>query len=337
MVRDRDYIVDTTGNILRVIGDNHPINSVLSFMKYSPSIHGTRIVDGKTYKYNTFVNRSIGMLKEEEDRVLYADCIGNVVSATPNEKISRVFSCRKKVEYIMNNQEKYISHPVGKYLIEYLRLSSEKINLYELGVTGSFLLDFQNEKSDIDLVCYGEMAYNELVKLFKFSDFIQKYEDGLQEFIYERRMTHMAEMGKEALILQESRKLQGRIKGTDIHINCQPLREDEAVVKLSKMIELGEISCVVKIIEDKEGKYAPAIYKIMIDKIIDSVVVEDVWKDKIEYLISYLGDFSQIFRIDDKVYLEGKVVRFCIDNKLLFGIEMTSWNTNKRYKAQLIF
>lgn len=336
MVRDRDYIIDTDGNILRVIGDNHPVDSILSFIKYSPSIYGTRNVDGKTYKYNTFVSRSIGMLKDEEDRVIYTDCIGNVVSTTPNGKISRYFSCREKVEYILDSQSRYINHPVGKYLIEYLRLALETLHPSELGVTGSFLFDFQNSKSDIDLVCYGENAYKELVNLFKHSDFVQKYEDGFQDVIYERRMKHMAEMGKEALILQESRKLQGIIKGTDIHINCQPLREDKNVVRLTKVIEFGEILCIIRIIEDKEGKFAPAIYKIKVEKIIDCVVVEDIGKDKIEYLISYLGDFSQLFRNNDKVYLKGKVVRYCIDNMLVFGIETTSWNTNRRYKAQLI-
>lgn len=336
MVRDRDYIADTEGNILRVIGDNHPNNSILSFLKYSLSTEGTRDVGGKKYKYNTFVNKSIGMMMRGEDRVIYTDYIGNVVSSTPIEKVDKIFSCRKKMEYILNHQREYINHPVGKYLIEYLRLSLETIEPSGLGVTGSFLFDFQNEKSDIDLVCYGENAYNELVKLFKRSDFIQRYEDGLESLIFERRMTHMAEIGKEVLIIQESRKLQGIIKGTGIHINCQPLREDEDVVRLSKVIELGEISCEIKIVDDREGKYAPSIYKIEVEKIKDSIVVEGGCKEKIEYLISYLGDFSQLFRKNDRVYLEGKVIRFCLEGKLLFGIEMTSWNTKKRYKAHLI-
>lgn len=335
MVRDRDYIGDTKGNILRVIGDNHPINSILTLLKYSPSKDGTKKVNGTTYIYNAFINESIRLLKAEEDRVIYSDYIGNIVSTTPNNMILNLFSCRRKIEFILNNQRIYITQPVGKYLIEFLRLALENIDSSKLGVTGSFLFDFQNEKSDIDLVCYGEDAYKELYKLFKRSDFIQGYENGLQSLIYERRMTHMAEMDKEALVIQESRKLQGIIKGTSIHINCQPLRADEDVIRLSKVTELGEITCEIIVTDDVEGKYAPAIYQIKVDTIIDSVITDD-YKEKINYLVSYLGDFSQLFRKNDRVYLEGKVIRFCLGGKLFFGIGTTSWNTKKKYKAQLI-
>lgn len=334
MIRDRDYIKDSSGRILRVIGDKHPQDEILSFVKYYPHVDGCRTVKGVCYQYNTFVSRSLLVMADFGGRVTYSDIIGGVVTVTPKADIVDHFSCKSKVKYILDNPEEYVSHPIGKYLVQYLEAVLKIVNMDEIGITGSFLFDFQNDKSDIDLVCYGENAYEKLMCFYKNSDFIQGYENGLEDIIYKRRMTHMAEIGAEALMLQESRKLQGVVRGTDIHINCQPLRADNQLVEIGKIIELCEIECILKIVDDKEGKYSPALYKV---EILEILVMDKLIKSmskKIGWLLSYIGDFAQTFRNGDKLYVQGKLV--CIENGE-YGIEVTSWNSEKRHKAFIIY
>lgn len=42
-IRDRDYILDSDGNYLKVVGDIHPKGCVVSYVKYFPSEYGTRL------------------------------------------------------------------------------------------------------------------------------------------------------------------------------------------------------------------------------------------------------------------------------------------------------
>ena len=70
-IRDRDYILDSDGNYLKVVGDVHPKGYVISYVKYFPSEFGTRIKDGKRYGYNSFVSKSFSILGGEKDRVFF--------------------------------------------------------------------------------------------------------------------------------------------------------------------------------------------------------------------------------------------------------------------------
>lgn len=333
MIRDRDYIKDIKGNILRVVGDKHPQDEIISFVKYYPSKEGERVVEGVKYQYNTFASRSLLVMSDLGQRVTYSGLVGGVVTVTPKMDITEHFSCRAKAKFILNNPTDYLSHPIGRYLVEYLEKISEIVDIDEVGVTGSFLFDFQNNKSDIDLVSYGRNAYEKLLYFYKNSEFIQNYEEGLQDVIYKRRMTHMAEIGAETLMLQETRKLQGVIRGTDIHINCQPLRNDNQLLELGDIIELGEVKCKIKIIDDREGIYSPAIYKIEVLEIPSPDILFKSFCGKIGWLLSYIGDFAQTFKNGDTLYVEGKLIRIG-DSE--YGVETTSWNTDKRYKAYII-
>lgn len=335
IIRDRDYIKDKDGNYLRVVGDIHPKDYIVSFVKYYPNKFGTRDIRGEMYGYNTFVAQSLIIMKEYETRIMYSKYHGDIVTVTPRDMIYEHYSCRKKVKQVLECQENYKSHTVGRFLIDFISIAKDYISLDKLGITGSFLFDAHNEKSDIDLVCYGHDAYEGLYALFKNNEFIQCYEDGLQREIYARRMTHMSNMDFGTLILQESRKLQGVVRGTNIHINCQPLRDNYSYDMDLGVLSLGEIECVIRILEDSQGMYSPSFYQIEVLSIINGVINNEM-KQEINYLISYVGDFAQVFRNGDLVYVDGKVVRIARCGGIKYGIEMTAWNTTKRNSAILL-
>lgn len=147
----------------------------------------------------------------------------------------------------------------------------------------------------------------------------------------------MADMNFDALIKQENRKLQGLTFKNKVHINCQPLREDSGIFADIELIEVGEISCVARIIEDREGIYSPAIYKIKTINVLDSLFNgRKQFKDEVKYLISFIGAYSNSFLRGDKVFLEGKLVQVKNGGKIAYGIELSPWNTNRTFKALLL-
>ena len=62
MVRDRDYLLDRHGVIFKVIGDVHPDSHYLGYVKYHPDSKGDRRLFGQTYRQNSVVSKSFGIL-----------------------------------------------------------------------------------------------------------------------------------------------------------------------------------------------------------------------------------------------------------------------------------
>lgn len=56
---DRDYLLDDRGNYLKVVGESHPDDTVISYVKYFPSSYASRRIRGATYGYSSFPRASL--------------------------------------------------------------------------------------------------------------------------------------------------------------------------------------------------------------------------------------------------------------------------------------
>lgn len=336
MYTDRNYIMDTDGNYLKIIGNFHPDDCVISYVKYFPSIHGHKIINNKRYGLNSFVAKSFAILGDDPSRVIFSKQHGSVVTCTPIKKIAQVFDCRAKTKEILENKEKYSSDGVGTELVSFLEKISDSVDIKNIGVTGSFLIDGNDAGSDIDLVCYGEETTNQLTDCFK--DYTIPYKNEYALSLYKRRMNHMYPMDFELFIDQENRKLQGLTPNKKIHINCQPIQKiEDDVFKNITMIEIGEIECIAKITADKYGRFAPALYSIQITDMLDSLFStgSDFIK-KVKVLVSFLGGYANCFRISDRVHLKGNLIQIAEGNNVYYGIELTPWHTSTLHRASLL-
>jgi predicted nucleotidyltransferase len=340
MFRDRDYILDNLGNFLRIVGDHH-VHDIVSYVKYFPSEYGVKIIRGKPYAFNSFVPRSLAILGESPGRIQFSSQTGTVMSVTPIHEVSQVFNCRAKVLEILESREIYLAHSVGKYLIYLLDIFGNSIDLSNIGITGSFLIDGYDDGSDIDLVCYGLDTSEAVKKIFHDSSTMSLYQGKDALPLYKRRMQHMANLDFETLIIQENRKNQGFIGTQKIHVNCQPLREDEtpSIFSSFSLVEVGYISCILQIENDSEGVFAPAYYDVSVIEILDSLHVGILnLKEKVEFLICILGTYSGVFVTGDKVFVDGKLIQLTSKSydHITYGIEISSLNNNRIFSASLL-
>lgn len=338
LVRDRDYIQDSSGRYLKVLGDNHPEEKIVSYVKYFPSAIPNRMINNKGYGYNSFVSKSFVVLGEEQDRICHSDYHGGLITCTPIEKITQVYSCRLKLKEIWQNKDVYQNHRVGKELINFLEEALKVVDINKLGITGSFLIGAETENSDIDLVCYGRDAILKLQKVFYSSDTVIPYVGEQAQKLYKRRMIHMEPMDYDLFVKQETRKLQGLTPVEFVHINCQPLRDDEDdFFDEIKFIEIGEIQCIATIVDDKQSIFAPCYYKIEVEDIIDSLFDDGInFAKKIKSLISYIGTYSCCFNTGDKIFIKGKLVKILSKGKAQYSIEISPWNTSRIFTAKLL-
>lgn len=335
---DRNYILDKNGNYLKILGNRHVGKNVISYVKFYPSKYPNRYINGSPYAYNTFVNKSFAILLPDQRRFKYSVHHGGVVTCTPEEYIVSVYDCREKLAKIWEEKYLYENTYVGSELIDFLSEAKRIIDFNYVGITGSFLIDAFNDSSDIDLVCYGKRGF-EMMKA-AFDSYVTSYSKNTGVTLYNRRMVYMSYTKYEVLIKQEARKLQGLSKNKKIHINCQSLWEN-GIDPLHdvEIYPLGDITCIARICGDKDSIFTPSLYDIEVESIIDGELsgVFTGFEKKVSYLVSYIGAYSCTFKEGESVYIEGVLISMKFkDNTVSYGVELSPWNTSKRYRAVLL-
>ncbi|MGH3972488.1 MAG: hypothetical protein ACRDS9_04070, partial [Pseudonocardiaceae bacterium] len=267
----------------------------------------------------------------------YSPVLGCVITGLPRQDIATRYSCRQALTAIHENPDQIQGARAGKDLLAIIAriIASGAAELF--GITGSFLAGCFNERSDIDLVCYGESGYQAARELFTSTDLIRPYAgDDLMQ-LYLRRVKYMAGGSFDALIRQEQRKLQGLTARVGAHINCEPLRSDEdRTFTRMHAKEIGEMTLLATITNHTQGLATPALYRINVQIILSATIDEpETFARRITYLRSYLGAYTGAFRSGDTVYLSGKLVHLQDGVHGDFGIELTPWNVSKSYLANL--
>ncbi|MER5969435.1 nucleotidyltransferase domain-containing protein [Streptomyces sp. NPDC002055] len=337
-VRDRDYLLDRSGVIFKVIGDVHPGSHWLGYVKYHPDQRGDRTLFGTTYRQNTVVSKAYGILADRPECYVYSPAIGCVITGVPCEDVVMHYSCRQALATLHETPELLDGSAVSKDLLAIIGWIADQDAGDVIGVTGSFLVGVAGPRSDIDLVCYGPRGYEAAQGLFAERSLIRPYEGEDLTRLYLRRAKYMAGSSFDMLLRQESRKLQGLTAGAGAHINCEPLRADgDRTFHDVIAQEVGQISVLARITDHREGLATPALYGIEVDTVIASTIDEpEVFARRITHLRSYLGAYTGAFREGDTVHISGRLVHIQGPKGAGgFGIELTPWSATESYLANL--
>lgn len=323
--------------IFKVIGDEHPDTHYLGYVKYHPDDKGDRTLFDRTYRQNTVVSKSFGILAERPECYVYSPTLGCVITGVPRHDVAAHYCARTAVTDLAGRPDHLAGTRVGPDLSAILQAILDAGHGDLFGVTGSFLAGCFNQRSDIDLVCYGEAGYAAATELFANTSLIRPYAGPELTQLYLRRAKYMAGSGFDTLLRQEQRKLQGLTAEAGAHINCEPLRADnDSTFARMYAKEIGEMSLLAQITDHSQGVATPALYRIRVQLIIKSTVDEPhTLADKITYLRSYLGAYTGAFREGDTVYLSGKLVHLRDGHRNGFGIELTPWSSTQSYLANL--
>ena len=337
MVRDRDYLLDRHGVIFKVIGDVHPDSHYLGYVKYHPDSKGDRRLFGRTYRQNSVVSKSFGILAHRPECYVYSPVLGCVITGLPRQDIAAHYSCRQALAAIHEDPGRVESAHAGRDLLAIIEhiVASGSADLF--GVTGSFLVGCFTARSDIDLVCYGEAGYEAASELFGSTKLVRPYAGEDLMRLYLRRAKYMSGSDFDTLIRQELRKFQGLTPRADAHVNCEPIRSDHDWT-FARMYakEIGEMTLLATISDHSQGLATPALYQIEVRAILSSTVDDpDTFARKITQMRSYLGAYTGAFRAGDAVYVSGKLVHIQDGDCSTFGIELTPWNVSTSYLANL--
>lgn len=310
--RDRDYIKTEEGLFFTVVGNVHPVNHVIAYLKYVPSPDGKWGRDKKfkralPYYTVPMLLDTISYLKQHYPHyVTFFDELGIEMSAVPLSKIFKHYCPELRLQEMIGGPKDRLE-AMAVDLAQAIADEAD-VPLEDLGVTGSLLIDIHQPFSDIDLVVYGrESAVKVRETLLKLYREPKRGIEGLPrerfEELLDRRQRLFYLSKSEAEIICSRKWNRGFFKGKDFSIH--PVKKESEVKEtfdeLSyKPIGLATIRGVIA--DSSESIFMPSRWLIEDVEVISGVTVEGLTE-----LCSYEGLYMGVVEEGEMFEARGKV------------------------------
>lgn len=312
--RDRDYLETPEGFYFAVVGNVHPADRVIAYLKYVPSEKGLWGSGSRRYervlKHYTMQDlaKTFELLRSQHPEYMFhSTVLGVTFSAVPCNSIRRHLLPERRLNELLENQPR---NPLEEKVVSLARQLSKmaSVPIESFGVTGSVLMGTHREFSDIDLVIYGK---DQALCVKKFlSDVLEEGTgeirrmrgEPLEDFIRDRvTLNHITR--EEALELYRRKWSRGEAFGTVFSIHPVKL-ESEVLEKYGDRqyapTGLTEIEAIVK--DSSDSMFMPALYLVGDVKWLQGALTEDVRE-----VVSYEGLYADIASEGEKVRVRGKL------------------------------
>ncbi len=315
--RDRDYFMDEEGMFFCVIGNVHPPDRVISYLKYVPE----RISERTKWKkgdvgYDRILPyySAVGVLSTQEflskrkPEYLYKDPFMNIlITAVPIDSIKVHFLPEERISQILSKENK---DPLEEEVAELVAIFGSECGISTncFGLTGSLLIGIHDPSfSDIDLIVYGKENSKKL--LDKLPELFECYNE-LEPFgkeLLRRRVKDVSRIyflePEIATKLCARKRDRGVFKGRQFSIH--PVKTEEEVEERygQKRYEPAGLITIMGTVESCEDAiFMPSRYLIK-----DARTPEGKEKPEIREVVSYEGLYSGIAEDGDEIIAKGKL------------------------------
>lgn len=310
--RDRDYIETIDGLFFTVVGNVHPEDRVLAYLKYLPDRRGRwgrrirRYVRSMKYYSASNAMKTVELLQKTYPQYVFSSQILNMTfSAVPRTKIAKYYVPEERLNELLNSKHRDLLEEKAVELA--LTISDESgVSVDDLGITGSILVDIHNVRfSDIDLTVYGryhsQRVKETLLKLYRQKRILRRFEGrSLAKWCREQMSAHHLTM-KESKDLYSRKWNKGMFKDTVFSIH--PIRTDRNTREQygdEIYVPRGLVQGTARIVDSKDSFFLPAIY------VVDRVALDQMkGKGKVEKIVSYEALYADIATKHDLVKVRG--------------------------------
>ena len=315
--RDRDYIITPEGFIFTVIGNLHPADRVIAYLKYVPDERGKWGLGRSRYRralehYNVpSVMNSIQFLREKAPQYVFESKVDGIsLPAVPRDRIAGHLRPEMRLPELRNAQSRDVLESKALRLVE---LVSEKagVRTDSLGLTGSILARMHDPAfSDIDLVVYG------LSNALRVKGALQSLKSSssgpIRRLVGASRDKWIAERLKstpltrcDVMVLFARKWNIGLFEETEFSVHAVHT-EDEVHEHHGdeRYTPLGIVEATAKMAAGKEGMFMPAVYQVESVNLKGSDAVSTV-----DRIVSYEGLYADIAVEGERVSCRGKLER----------------------------
>ena len=312
--RDRDFVKTTEGFFFCVVGSIHPLDRVISYIKYIPADLG--IWGNKENKFERILKnytipdllKTFQFIEKKYPQYLFHSPKDNItITAVPHNYIQTHFMPEKKLEKLRQASE---LDTLQEKLIRFTKFLEEISGVSEksFGVTGSLLLDIhQPSFSDIDVIVYGKKeswALKNALTTNRKSKSNMKYLEGkaLQDWSL-KKSKYYPLTTKEAMKLYERKWNIGFFE--DKYVSIHPVKiESEVTEKYEEKnyIPYGQVK-LKAVVDDNIGSlFLPATYLIKDVEFLSSQQLENVTE-----IVTYESLYDSLAENGEKIEVKGKL------------------------------
>lgn len=313
-----DFIEDTYGIIFDVKGYEHPPAKVVAYPRYVPSPSGNRCRNGRCYEKIYDLNVRYEFLRSKlMEYLVYDDVFDAYVCEVPLKNITKHYIPTKYLRNLFKHSDS-LKGLKKRALDLALTLARESdVNIENLGISGSLLVNLHRENSDIDLIIYGtgesRKVANILNKLFS-RGVLRKHNIEEYRKLFEFRKAYKI-MDFETFVKHERRKIfQGFFLNREFFIRFVKKPHETTKYGEFKYKDMGEITIKAKVVDDSESIFTPVSYKIEVIKVIDSSKLKgNVDFNEVREVVSFRGRFCQQVFSGEIAIVKGKLesVLYC--------------------------
>jgi len=312
--RDRDYLETHEGFYFVVVGNVHPDDRALAYLKYVPSEAG--MWGSKSKRYDRVLEhytmrdlaKTFELLKSRHPKYMFHSAtLGLTFSAVPRTAIRTHLKPERRLAQLLRDGPK---DALEKKVVRLARELSTMANapIQSFGVTGSVLMDTHREFSDIDLVVYGKnqglsvkRALSSLLKEDK-GEIRRMRGQTLEDFVHER-VSFNNLTSQEAIELYKRKWNRGQAFGTCFSVH--PVRIESEVSERYEDRQYAPIGLteVEATLGDSSGSmFMPAAYSV------DNVTwLSGEKAGNVQEVVSYEGLYADIAREGERVRIKGKL------------------------------
>ena len=315
--RDRDYIITPEGFIFTVIGNLHPADRVIAYLKYVPDERGKWGVGRSRYRralehYNVpSVMDSMRFLREKAPQYVFESTVDGIsLPAVPKDRIVKHFCPEVRLLELRSAQNR---DELESRALRLIALISEKagVPIDSLGLTGSILAGIHDPAfSDIDLVVYGfdnALRVKTTLQMMKDSSSaaIRRLAGASQEKWIDERLKSTPLTRRDVIALFERKWNIGQFGETAFSIHAVHL-ETEIGSRYGdeRYVPLGIVDAIGMVMDATESLFMPAVYRVASTKltgIFSSFAVNQI--------VSFEGLYSDIARESETISCRGKLER----------------------------
>ncbi len=313
--RDRDFIRTQEGFLFCVVGHCHPVDRVVSYLKYIPAQEGLWQRDNIKFKRvmrkYTIPNllETFNFLSENYHHYLFFSPVYNIkMTAVPHNYMKRHYKCEERLQELLKNTMSIdrLQEKVCRLVVLLSERSS--IQTSSFGVTGSILLDIHNpEFSDIDLTVYGIKNSYFLKKTLKKNYIIRDsdirtFEDSeRKQWINQKIKNHPINLGEAERLFSRKWNI-GVFEHTSFSLHPVKL-EEETTDKYGDKIYRpeGKIILQAVVADSQDSIFLPGTYKV------EEVKVVGNGSTDIREVVTYEDLYCGVAEAGEVISVRGKL------------------------------
>ncbi len=312
---DRDYIEVRNNLIFCVVGEQHPNDRVITYLKYVPTSIETLWKRNNKYFNRTMktygasqYEKSIEIVEEIcREYVVYDQYLNAKLIQVPVKDIIVHYKPEERVAEILREPRDRLEE-LAKQLIEILSDYS-RISTTYFGITGSLLVKIHNpDKSDIDVLVYSKKNTRIILEALNELNVrgVVKFDRNIIEICVNDIMKYIKGLDKERIVKIVKRRMPRMFFKSRIFSMNFVRTSNEKYERYSEYYyyKLYPVKVRARVIDTSESYYNPAVY------FIENVrPIEPLNIPRISEVVSFENVFSGIVRENEEVIVHGMLER----------------------------